>query len=537
MFQGYSKYFYVVFALAILGCAKRGTINGGLKDTLSPVLRNAIPKNYTTDFKGNTIKLNFDEYVKLKNVNKQLIVSPPMEKTPEITPQVASKSINIKLNDTLLPNTTYSLNFGQSIEDNNEGNPYRQFKYVFSTGPYIDSLSLSGSIKDAYTKKTDNFVSVMLYEVDDQYSDSIVYKKNPRYVTNTLDSTTVFKLENLKAGKYLLVALQDQNSNYKLDPKTEKVGFRKQFVTVPNDSLFEIALFRQQNKFKAFKPSQSSGNSAFVGYTGSPKDVKFKLRKGNDEIRVIATKVPKKDSLQIWFKPPSIEKNKVDSVAVEVQKGDYLENFVLKLKNQKKDTLSLKPIQGSVLPLGEKYILSSGIPLTGLDLSKMKLTNKDSTAVKFTAAYDEPTMELRFDFVREELQKYKLELLPGAVTDFMETANDTLVYRFETKNASDYGNLKLNLENVRQYPIIVELTDKNENVQYSYYSENDAEIDFTLIKPDTYTIRIIYDENKNWQWDAGDFILKKQSEEVIYFPKEVDVRANWDVVQPFNLKP
>jgi hypothetical protein len=132
--------------------------------------------------------------------------------------------------------------------------------------------------------------------------------------------------------------------------------------------------------------------------------------------------------------------------------------------------------------LGEKYILASGIPLIGLDLSKMKLTNKDSTAVKFTAAYDETTMELRFDFVREELQKYKLELLPGAVTDFMETANDTLVYRFETKNASDYGN-QTQSENVRQYPIIVELTDKNENVQYSYYSENNAEIDFTLVSP------------------------------------------------------
>jgi hypothetical protein len=84
MFQGYYKYFYVIFALAIVGCAKRGTINGGLKDTLAPVLRNAIPKNYTSDFKGNTIRLNFDEYVKLKNVNKQLIVSPPMEKTRKL---------------------------------------------------------------------------------------------------------------------------------------------------------------------------------------------------------------------------------------------------------------------------------------------------------------------------------------------------------------------------------------------------------------------------------------------------------------------
>lgn len=536
MFQGLRKYFYFFLALAVVGCAKRGTINGGLKDTLAPMLKSSIPKNFATDFKGNTIKLSFDEYVKLKNANKQLIVSPPMEKTPEITPQTASKTINIKIKDTLLPNTTYSFNFGQSIEDNNEGNPYRQFKYVFSTGPYIDSLSLSGSIKDAYTKKTDNFVSVMLYEVNDKYTDSIIYRKSPRYVTNTLDSSKTFKLENLKAGKYLLVALKDQNSNYKFDPKSEKIGFHKQYVTVPNDSVFELALFQQQTKFKAYKPSQATGNSAFMGYDGDPKDVKLKLRKGNEDLKVFATKVPKKDSLLLWFKPPMLEKNKVDSLALEVSQGAYSENFTFKIKNQKKDTLNLKPVQGTLLPLGEKFTLGSSIPLIKFDQSKMKLADKESAAVKFTTEYDEQNMELKFDFVKDELQKYKLELLPGAITDFMEQPNDSLTYNFETRNASDFGNLKLTLENVKQYPIIVELTDKSENVQYSYYSESSTNIDFLLIKPDTYTVRIIYDTNKNGQWDPGDFLTKRQSEEVIYFAKEIDVRANWDVVQPFNLK-
>src|SRR5690606_13844623 len=128
-------------SVILIGCAKRGMIDGGPKDTVAPVLLMSFPKNYSTEFKGNEIQLIFDEYVKLKNVNKQLIVSPPMETPPEILPTTASKKITIKLKDTLKLNTTYSLNFGQSIEDYNESNPYPQFKYVFSTGTYIDSLA------------------------------------------------------------------------------------------------------------------------------------------------------------------------------------------------------------------------------------------------------------------------------------------------------------------------------------------------------------------------------------------------------------
>jgi hypothetical protein len=183
-------------------CAKRGNITGGLKDTLAPVLKSSYPKNFSKNFKGNEIKLTFDEFIKLKDLNKQLIVSPPLKNEPLILPTSVGKFITIKINDTLLANTTYSFNFGQSITDNNEGNPLNQFKYVFSTGDVIDSLSISGSVKDAYEKEVVPFVSVMLYDINDKFKDSVVYKETPRYITNTLDSLKIFKLENLKAGKY-----------------------------------------------------------------------------------------------------------------------------------------------------------------------------------------------------------------------------------------------------------------------------------------------------------------------------------------------
>ena len=222
--------FTFILGLIILGsCAKRGSIDGGLKDTLAPVLKMSFPKNQSVNFTGKEIKLVFDEFVKLKGIEKQLIISPPMNQIPDISPTTASKFITIKIKDTLKPNTTYSLNFGQSIEDNNEANAYKQFKYVFSTGNYIDSLAVGGSIKDAYSKKTDNFVSVMLYEVNDKYKDSIIYKQNPRYITNTLDSLKSFRIENIKAGKYQLIAIKDKNGNNKFDPREEKIGFQKQF--------------------------------------------------------------------------------------------------------------------------------------------------------------------------------------------------------------------------------------------------------------------------------------------------------------------
>lgn len=530
-------YFCLLLALMLTGCAKRGSITGGLKDTLGPVLKTSFPKNYSTDFKEKSFKLTFDEYVKLKNINKQLIVSPPMKKAPEVLPTTASKYITVKFNDTLKPNTTYSFNFGQSIEDNNEGNPYRQFKYVFSTGTYIDSLTLSGSIKDAFDKKIDNFVSVMLYDADETLTDSIIYKQNPRYITNTLDSSTTFKLENLKAGKYLLVALKDLNTNYKFDPKNEKISFRKAYVTVPTDSLFELQLFKESPLFKSFKPVQASGNRLTMGYEGNPAGIKVSGTKGNENLDVILTKFPKKDSLQIWHKPIKLAEGvKTDSLHFTVSNDKYSEKYTVKIKNQKRDTLGFTAKYSSSLPLREKFTLASSLPLTGFDVSKMKLINKDSVAIAIKTEYDEMNQEVKFDFPKEPLEKYSLRLLPGALTDYTGGVNDTLSYKFETKSLSDYGNLRLTLEKVKSFPIIIELTNDKGDVLASVYSEGETKINFDLVEPALFTLRIIYDTNKNKIWDAGNYLEKRQSEEVYYFPKPIDVRANWDVEQPVNLQ-
>jgi len=535
MLKNNFKYIALLLLILCVSCAKRGSITGGAKDTIAPTLKYSFPENYSTKFKGDKIKLTFDENIKLKNLNKQLIISPPMKNEPLIIPTTPTKVLTITIKDTLQPNTTYSLNFGQSIADNNEGNPYNQFKYVFSTGDYIDSLALGGRVKDAYNKDVESFVSIMLYEANEKFNDSTVYKETPRYITNTLDSLKTFRLENLKAGKYHLIALKDQNNNNVFNPKSDRIGFCKNIVTIPNDTVFELELFKETLPFKAFKPSQASGNRLLLGYEGKPNSggerPKITLKNNNEVLQTIVTKLIKKDSLQVWFKPL-----KADSLSLNIAKDKYQKDFTFKIKKQKNDTLIIKEVQSGSLNFRERFTLESSAPLIHFDNSKMKLVNKDSVAVAFTTAYDDYTQQVFIDFKKEEAQKYTLKFLPGAVTDFFEKINDTLTFSTSTRNYSDYGNLMVSLKNVKRFPVIIELTnEKGDVVAASEYTESKTELEFNLLEPSIYTLRAIYDDNKNKDWDTGSYLEKRQAEEVIYFSKGVDIRTNWDVNQPFDL--
>ena len=174
-------------------CARRGSPTGGPKDETPPVMLRAEPPQKTVNFKEDRIRIYFDEYIKLNKLRDQLVVSPPLDQSAYIiSPQsLAAKYIEIEFMDTLSPLTTYTFNFGESIVDNNEGNPISFFSYVFSTGETIDSLSLRGTINDALSRTPESFVSVMLYPADRTYNDSVIFNNKPLYYTNTLDLSLI----------------------------------------------------------------------------------------------------------------------------------------------------------------------------------------------------------------------------------------------------------------------------------------------------------------------------------------------------------
>ena len=180
---------YTVLSIVVInGCAKRGSPSGGPTDSIPPVLVNANPKLNSVNFDSEEIKLTFDEWVKLDKVEDQLIISPPLEKKSyEVKPlSGVTKKVFLKFIDSLESETTYTINFGNSIKDNNEGNPLTFFNYTFSTGETIDSLYVKGNISDAYDFETDNYVSLQLYRIDSIFKDSIIFNERPTYVALSL---------------------------------------------------------------------------------------------------------------------------------------------------------------------------------------------------------------------------------------------------------------------------------------------------------------------------------------------------------------
>ncbi|MES2863066.1 MAG: Ig-like domain-containing protein [Bacteroidota bacterium] len=529
------KFIFILTIISVLfiSCAKRGSITGGPKDTIAPVIVKSNPKNYQTNFTGNKIRIDFSEYIKVKDINKQLIISPPMEKSPTVVPQgSASKFISITLNEDLKPNTTYSFNFGQSITDYNEGIPYSQFKYVFSTGAFVDSLMVSGSIKDAFENKTDEFVTVMLYDASN-YNDSLVYKQKPVYITNTLEKNTAFKIENIKEGEYYLVALKDKNNNYNYQSKSEKIAFKKQKIKIPTDSTFTLSLFSEKNEIKTYSPTLESNNKLFLGYEGDAKNVKIFTKKNNIEtpLRFAKSENKKADTLQVF-----IPNDAKDSLNVIVKSDSYNKEYSVKLKKLKvSDSLNVSLLANKKFSFNEKLSLKTTTPIRTINSEKISLRKKDLTLVPFTTEINDLDQLISFDFKQEENEKYTLELLPGAIEDDYNTKTDSLKFDYSKGSISDFGNLKLQLKNVKKFPFVVQILNASGDVVAEKFCTKETELYFEAIQPSTYQVRLFYDDNNNQIWDSGNFKLKIQPEEMIYFPALIDVRANWDVDQELEL--
>lgn len=522
-----------LFLLSFVDCAKKGTPTGGLKDTIPPIIVRSNPENYTINFTGNEIEIRFDEYIKLKEINKELIISPPMKFAPIITPLSTSKTLKIKLLDTLKPNTTYSFNFGNSIVDNNEQNTFDYFKYIFSTGSYIDSLKLSGKVKDAQLIAPEIPTTVMLYEVNETFTDSLIYSEKPTYITVTKDSTGTFELSNLKEGKYLLLAMKEKNNDYIFQPQNDKIGFVTELITLPTDSTYTLTLFKETPDYKFVRPTQVAKNHIVFGYEGRADSLNIEVLSVVPEDYVSAVfKDEKKDTLHYWYKP-AIEK---DSLIFKITNRKSIDTATVRMRELFKDSLNISPLKTGTLKLQDTFKLRANTPLISFDSEKFQVMAKDSSLVEATVKLNKEYNLAEVFFPKKEDHSYLVKVFPGAVTDFFEKSNDTLQFSVNTRLESDYGTLNLTLVNVNRFPIIVQMMDSKYNIVGEKYLTENNPIFFDALSPDKYFLRIIYDDNANGRWDTGSFLNRLEPEKIVYYPTQIEVRANWGLNETFTLK-
>lgn len=317
-------YSAILFALVLFGsCAKMGSLTGGPKDETPPKVVESKPENYSVNFKLKKIEITFDEFILLNNINQELIVSPPLKERPEV--RLKNKTILIDLNNELRDSTTYTLNFGEAIKDNNEGNLLSNFEFVFSTGDFLDSLGVGGTLLNAFDlKPPDGPVGIMLYN---ELEDSVVFREIPVYIGKT-DDEGHFRINNLKGGKYKLFALKDVNNNFLFDLPNESIAFADSFLNVSPEIFLEDIRLRE----KAAALDSLSSDSLV-------SDSTILVSVSNDSFKISDTSADslagKADSLQIEDLRPIPEKLMVDLfLFTEENQSQFLNNNNRKDRNK-----------------------------------------------------------------------------------------------------------------------------------------------------------------------------------------------------------
>jgi len=533
------KIHFLLFAFLILffsQCAKKGRPSGGPKDEDAPLFVTADPPYESINFDKNEINIYFNEYIKLKDLNKQLIVSPPLNPSNPslISPQGSpSKFINIKILDTLKENSTYIFDFGNSVQDNNESNTLERFKYVFSTGTYIDSLTLEGSVKNSFKSEDLKNIKLLLYRLDSSYSDSAVYKRKPDYVTSSLD-TSNYKFSNLRKGNYLLVALNDERSDYLFNPKADEIGFLKDTISLPRDSILKdiISIFKEELPYKFKRGKEISKGQLILGYEGKATKINIEtLSAVPDNFQTITFPEKDKDTINLWHTP--IER---DSLIFKVNNNGISDTIVIKLRKKEIDSLKVSPQTIGVLDYKDTLFLSTNNPIIKIDTTKINFIDTDTINILYTPYISKKENKIGFIFQKKFKKTYKLNVYPNALTDIFNTSNDTIISQFKTRSLEDYGEITLDVKNTKKTPVIIQLTDLNDKTIAQETTSVSKNISFKYLNPNRYKIRIIYDTNNNGKWDSGNYLAKKQPELVEYLPEIQEVRANWQLPIVLNIK-
>ena len=528
------KYFLsFLIMVSLTKCARKSIPTGGLKDTLPPLMINASPKMNTVFFDKEKIIITFDEFIKLKDISKQLIISPPLELDKyKVKPQgTVAKKIQIQLLDSLKKETTYTFNFGESIVDNNENNPLPFFRYALSTGPIIDSLEIRGKVTDAYERITEPYTSIHLYPVDSTYSDSTIFLKKPFYVTSTLDSV-IYNFKNLRPDTYEIIAIKDVGGNYLFDQNIDKIGFLEKPITLPGDSVINFRIFKEIPNLFWTRPFFINTSQIGFGYYGEADrdaiEVKSKVPRN---FRYLINKNRETDTLNFWFRG-----DKLDSLKFAIKEEDTTRLFNVKFKKELRDSLEISVITKSIMGLLDSFKIKSNLPLVKINLDLINIKGLDSLSVPYKASLDKnyDRLSLFYDWLPND--NYKIELLPNALIDFWGNTHDTLRFSAKTKPIEDYGNIFLQILREDKDPFVLELVNlKGESLRRLDVSNESDFYEFKYLQPGNYLFRYIKDKNGNKKWDTGNYLKKIQPEMVYYSPDTIDLRANWEINQRLKI--
>lgn len=597
---------YVAILLVILGfyaCASTGSPDGGPYDEDPPKFIRSIPVMNATNNQRKKISIEFDEIIKLEKASEKVIVSPPQKETPEI--KTSGRRVLVNFLDSLQENTTYTIDFGDAIVDNNEGNPLGQFSYAFSTGSTIDTMQVSGTVLNAENLEPIKGIQVGLHKnLNDTALTTLPFDRISR-----TDSRGQFTIRGIAPGSYRIYALMDGNQNYIYDSKTEMVAYLDTLIVprmegaVKQDTLFNekdttkidtikqinytrflpddiiLRAFKEPNNMQYLVKSERPKLNQIGIYFSAPADTLPTL-KGLDfdeKDAFIIENNPRNDSILYWIKDTTFcERDTLtlqlgylatDTLGQLVPRTDTLRmvnkipkvrRMAMKAEEEKKkekerkrrerkgDTLSVKTTflamkvdAPSSLDLNQNISLSFEEPVASVDTASIHMELKVDTLwekIPFlfradTAVYRK--YEILADW--QPGQEYRLKIDSMAFKGIYGLHTDKVENTLKVKTLEDYGTLYLNIVGAKPNSIVQLLNSSDGVVRQQPVTDKNT-CDFYFLQPGTkYYIRMFHDANNNGKWDTGNYMEHIQPEEVYYYPKVWEMKANFEFEETWNI--
>ncbi|WP_340111545.1 Ig-like domain-containing protein [Maribellus mangrovi] len=580
---------WVVF---ISSCANIGMPSGGPKDTIPPVLESTDPELRALNYKENDVRFTFNEYINTDEISETLVISPPLSKRPTI--RTKSKTLIIQFNEDLKDSVTYSLDFKNSLVDNNEKNPIENMRFLFSTGPELDTLRIAGQVVDAFNMEPIEKGLVLLQR---NLHDSAVFKVIPDYIART-DEEGMFLMDNIAGGEYRLFALNDMNSDMMYNEGAEEIAFADDLI-VPRaefhenrdtiveglDSMLILGhthfypdpvylRYFMEDIFEQYVETaeREARNKCVFIFNESVKDT-FNVRLLDYDVKDwnIMEYNPKVDSIVMWIADTTLVKQdslfmelsyiQLDSVGQPYVYKDtmLMESESLKAEPEKKrkrdedeeeEEKSPKPVPqfNWVNNISGTMELNSTIRIT----SPEPIVSFDSTMILLYLAEDTLKTPLKYEFNKnkrayrtynisyqwEPQTRYTLSIDSAACFNIYGISSKEFTKSFNTREEDYYGALTFEFSNVPG-PMIVQLLKNNDDeavVRQKTFNE-DGTVDFPLLPPEKYKVKVIYDANGNGKWDTGSYQDKYQPERVSYINEVIKLRSNWSETHEWDVAP
>jgi len=553
---------------------------GGPKDVTPPEYRKSTPLPNAVNYDKNKIEIEFNEYILLDNPTKNLVVSPTQDVAP-IAKGIGRKVL-IELKDSLLENTTYTFDFGNSIVDNNERNPLVGYVFSFSTGETIDTLMISGSVINADNLSPVSDIYVGVYS---DLEDSVFTSRKMERITKT-NAKGQFTLRNLAEKPYNVYALEDVNSNFYFDQKPEGIAVLGEAVTpwieiktksdtIRTDSVtidtivtrnvvryFPDSLllrFYKENDnrqyfIKAERNEASKFTLYFKNFTKNLPEITPINFEGDDWF--VSEPSITKDTLVYWVKDSLIYKQDTICFAIDYEKTDSLDNLIpardtiyafyktkeltRKEKKEKAGKIDFTKLlsQPGVVEIYNKPVIEWEKPLQSFDKEFISLTvKKDTVWIDIDFQIERDTLKNRRTYIIvanfESEKEYKMQIDSAAVTDIYDRHNNKIEAKFKIKNKDEYANLIVSLKNEPENAFL-QLLDKTD-MPFMQTPVVKGTGTFMHVKPGEYFLRMIVDRNGNGRWDTGDYKEKIEPEEVFYYDQKIKLRVNWDVEEDWDV--